>query len=369
MSKTQIGGTICARFNGFCWACKGEYKQGNLITKVGNRTWHHAHCVNNAAEKASVINTEPTGDAVPPVVDPEAVRMLVRDELDGATLTVDDSDVRPIVRDELTKAGIIRHEIVVKDQAGEQVLKIEGKPHRMLNKAVVLARCRKNILLIGPAGSGKTYLAEQVAQVLGLPFSFISCSAGMSEGQLLGRLVPTGEGGKFEYLRSEFVRCYEEGGIFLFDELDAADSNTLLVLNTALANGQIAIPNRPGNPVARKHANFVCIAAANTFGTGADRQYVGRNQLDESTLDRFRIGQIEMDYEPELEALLCPDQELRQRLQAYRQKARDAKVRRVISMRFVRDAQDVKRAGFTDGDIDAALFAGWSRDEIAKVVA
>jgi hypothetical protein len=44
-----------------------------------------------------------------------------------------------------------------------------------------------------------------------------------------------------------------------------------------------------------KPSYFVCIAAANTFGTGADRQYVGRNQLDESTLDRFRIGQIELD--------------------------------------------------------------------------
>jgi cobaltochelatase CobS len=39
---------------------------------------------------------------------------------------------------------------------------------------------------------------------------------------------------------------------------------------------------------------------ANTFGTGADRQYVGRNQLDESTLDRFRIGQIERDYDSEI---------------------------------------------------------------------
>jgi hypothetical protein len=227
MSKTQIGGTICARFNGFCWACQGEYKQGDLITKVGNRTWQHASCASKAAKPPA---TEPTflpiasssegseATSAPALatpaasaLDPEVLRKLVRDELEGATLTVDDSDVRPIVRDELTKAGIIRHEIVVKDQAGEQVLKIEGRPHRMLNKAVVLARCRKNILLIGPAGSGKTYLAEQVAQVLGLPFSFISCSAGMSEGQLLGRLVPTGEGGKFEYLRSEFVRCYEEG--------------------------------------------------------------------------------------------------------------------------------------------------------------
>jgi MoxR-like ATPase len=189
----------------------------------------------------------------------------------------------------------------------------------------------------------------------------------MSEGQLLGRLVPTGEGGKFEYLRSDFVRCYEEGGVFLFDEIDAADSNTLLVINAALANGHMALPNRPEKPTAVKHPDFVCIAAANTFGTGADRQYVGRNQLDESTLDRFRIGQIELDYDPEIEAALCPNDALRSRLLSRREKVRDSKVRRVVSMRFLRDAYAMLQAGDTVEEIDQALFAGWTRDELNKV--
>ena len=189
----------------------------------------------------------------------------------------------------------------------------------------------------------------------------------MSEGQLLGRLLPVGDGGQFEYVRSEFVRCYEEGGVFLFDEIDAADSNTLLVLNAALANGRMALSNRPENPVANKHPDFVCIAAANTFGTGADRQYVGRSHLDESTLDRFRIGQIEMDYDAEVEATLCPDDALRTRLQGYRQAVQRNRMRRVVSSRFLRDAYVMKQAGDTDAEIDAALFAGWSADEVRKM--
>jgi cobaltochelatase CobS len=163
------------------------------------------------------------------------------------------------------------------------------------------------------------------------------------------------------------VRCYEDGGVFLFDEIDAADSNTLLVLNSALANGQMALANRPDAPVARKHPDFVAIAAANTFGTGADRQYVGRNQLDESTLDRFRIGQVEMDYDPDEEAALCPDDDLRTRLQGYREAIRANRLRRVVSTRFLRDAFVMTRAGDSDADIDAALFAGWSADEVRKV--
>ena len=60
-----------------------------------------------------------------------------------------------------------------------------------------------------------------LALSLALPFGFVSCTAGMSEGQITGRLLPTGKGGQFEYVQSEFVHCYENGGIFLLDEMDA----------------------------------------------------------------------------------------------------------------------------------------------------
>jgi MoxR-like ATPase len=290
---------------------------------------------------------------------------LVRKLLDGAELTVDEGQVRGIVQTELARCGITqKFEVKVNDQPARQV---EGKPHVKFARVLRLAMARRNILLVGPTGCGKTHLPDQIATALGLPFAFISCSAGMSEGQLLGRLVPTGEAGRFEYLRSEFVKCYEEGGVFLFDEIDAADANTLIIINAALANGHMAVPNRPEKPVAKKHADFVCIAAANTWGTGADRQYVGRNQLDEATLDRFRIGQIEMDYDPEIEAMLCPDNDLRNRLLAIRAKVHETRVRRLVSMRFMRDAYLMKQAGDSVEEIEEALFSGWSKDELSKI--
>lgn len=430
--NAAIGTKLAAMYEGFCVNCKQTYGVGTLITKVAHKTWVHVACTVSTPAAEPVADPEVlatkvwdeaavknlvaheianlarianlTGNSPQTSIDDEVIREVVRGELSKATLNVDEAEVRKLIdmdveriitetKNAMIKSGLIKTALEVKFADGRVNL-VEGRQHESYNRIIRLTTARRNVLLIGPAGCGKTHLADQIAKGLGLEFAHISCSAGMSEGQLLGRLLPTGEGGKFVYVRSEFVRCYEEGGVFLFDEIDAADSNTLLVLNSALANGCMALPNRPENPKAIKHPDFVCIAAANTFGTGADRQYVGRSQLDESTLDRFRIGQIVMDYdtgfekeaeEPYrlpniseefaakaakangIESELCPDLELRTRLQWYRHRTQVCGVRRIISTRFLRDAYVMKVAGDTDAEIDGALMGGWSKDEKAKM--
>jgi cobaltochelatase CobS len=279
-------------------------------------------------------------------VTPEMVRKLTLEAL---------SQIKPEVR-----------EIVVK-VADRPAVKMEGKVHEKFTEILDLAAQRMEILMVGPAGCGKSHLAEQIAKALGLRFGSLSCSAGMTEGQITGRLIPTGESGRFEYQRSQFVEFYEEGGVFLLDEIDAADPNVLLVINQALANGHLPVPNRLSNPWAKRHPDFVLIAAANTFGNGANRMYVGRNQLDESTLDRFRIGQVVMDYDQELERSILSDSDLLQRLWTVRRNASDCQLRRVISTRFVAKAATMQAAGWTSEKIIAQLVCGWTQDERSKV--
>ena len=50
-----------------------------------------------------------------------------------------------------------------------------------------------NLLLYGPAGTGKSTMAKQIACVLGLPYSFFTCSEKTDESNLLVSIIPNGK--------------------------------------------------------------------------------------------------------------------------------------------------------------------------------
>lgn len=172
---------------------------------------------------------------------------------------------------------------------------IDGK-HRSLPYILALIKARVPVYLVGPAGTGKSHLAADVAEVLGLPFEAIPCAEGISVAWFSGRNMPGG------FIETGWIRRYRDGGVFLLDEIDAADSNTATLLNGALAGSRFDNPVQ--DEVVQRHEGFIPIAAANTMGTGADQNYTARNRLDAATLDRFRMGRVRVDYDPRVESLL-----------------------------------------------------------------
>lgn len=154
-----------------------------------------------------------------------------------------------------------------------------------------------NVLLVGPAGSGKTTIAEQIATILGLSFYFTG--AINSEYKLSGFIDAQGR-----IISTSFREAYENGGLFLFDEMDGSHASAILAFNAALANGHADFPNpHGGSTPIKRHPNFRAIAAANTYGRGQNRIYVGRNQLDGASLDRFIT--IDFNYDTYLEAKIA----------------------------------------------------------------
>ena len=353
MRKSDIVDVYKALAGGTTGFDHSEVKKPEMIVKMMNSFSNEA--INAAIAKKGVqvvAQADPTATI-------DALRSLLG-------LKVDDDSIRDIVVDEVKKimeaSPVTRIEVKRPDESIHEL----GGPVRPEFKTVLTSvSAGVNVLLIGPAGCGKTHLAHQVAESIGREFASVSCTSGMSESVLTGWMLP-GEGGAFEYVPSDFVRIYEGGGVFLFDEIDAADPNTLLFVNQALANGSFYLPQRKGSTKVSRHPDFVCVAAANTFGTGANMMYAGREKLDESTLDRFRAGSVVLDYDREFEKSAV-EKNLLKWGWTVREKINSARLNRVMSTRFLLDGTRLIASGKTLDAIKESFFIGWKTDERNKM--
>lgn len=175
--------------------------------------------------------------------------------------------------------------IEVKLPSGE--IRNVGRQHNRFERLLKLAIARVNTWMVGPAGSGKTSAAKGVADALGLPFFFNGAID--SEHKLLGFVDA---GGKI--VSRPFREAYENGGVYLFDEIDASMPSALLAFNAALANGFADFPDRCVN----RHPDCIIIAAGNVYD-GATTEYVGRMKQDKAFQDRFVI--LAWPYDEEFE--------------------------------------------------------------------
>lgn len=172
--------------------------------------------------------------------------------------------------------------------------------HPMIKEIVGCMKARNAVWLVGPAGTGKSYMARQAAEAFGLPVFAQSFCIQSSKADLLGAIVP----GTGELIRTPFRDAWEHGGVFLQDEADAANPAIMVVLNDAIA-AKVGTPIRFPDGDVPRHENFRVIATANTWGTGPDAEYIGRVKQDASTNDRFTM--LWVDYDRDLERKLVVD--------------------------------------------------------------
>lgn len=213
--------------------------------------------------------------------------------------------------------------------------------HEKYAEIRVCLECNIPVYLAGPAGSGKNFTVEQIANDLGWGFYF--SNSVQQEYKLTGFVDA---GGNFH--ETEFYKaCTDENPcVFFLDEMDASIPEVLVLLNAAIANGYFEFPT---GRVDLDNVHFV--AAGNTVGSGADDQYTGRMVIDQATLDRFAI--IDFDYSVQVEMSITKNNDdLVEFIHQLREEADLKGIRATFSYRCLTMVTKLEEAG---ADLEMAI--------------
>lgn len=235
--------------------------------------------------------------------------------------------------------------------------RVEGIAHECLETVLKFVAMDEPVMMVGPAGTGKNVIAKQVAEALGLEFYF--SNAVTQEYKITGYGDANGK-----FVETQFYKAFTNGGLFLLDEMDASCPEALIVLNCAIANKYFDFPVIGR---VKAHENFRVIACANTYGTGASMEYVGRNQLDGATLNRFAL--VEINYDNRIEDNVCPDKELADYCRDFRKVCLKNGVHHIVSYREMSRLYKMINVAKLDKGIalKTCLFKGLEKDTLKMI--
>lgn len=303
------------------------------------------------AEKKPVDNLTASMNFMGQVV----MELLAKTKLEEIRDTVGASlreDVKKFIADEY---GPIQRK--VEFQLPDKKVELQGVVHSKFDTVLKFVQANEPVFLTGPAGFGKNVLCQQVAKALGLDFYF--SNAVTQEYKITGFTDAMGV-----FHESQFFKAFKNGGLFMLDEMDASIPEVLIILNAAIANRYFDFPAPIGYVEA--HKDFRVIAAGNTFGNGADYDYVGRNQLDAASLDRF--AQVRIDYDERIEESCANgDEDLLRFCRKFRAETKKAGIRTVVSCRAI--SRLAKLSAMMDADelLESCLIKSLELDDLNAI--
>lgn len=253
--------------------------------------------------------------------------------------------------------GHIDKKIITTVDDGKPV-EIKGVVHEKFDEVLKFVKNNEPVYLVGASGTGKSELCKQIAETMGLEFYFTNCVT--REHQIDGFTDAVGQ-----YHETQFYKAFTKGGIFFLDEIDASIPEVLVKLNGALANGWYDFPAPIGKKTA--HKDFRVISAGNTCGYGASIEYVGRNQLDYASLDRFVL--VEIDYSETIEkAVTENNKDLLAFSREFRKSAQEQGIQTVLSYRGMGRIAKMEKILDLKEVLKTCLIKGLDSDDVQMIL-
>lgn len=188
-------------------------------------------------------------------------------------------------------------------------------PEAQLRRVLLKFVRRKSIMLMGPKGSGKSSMVEQINARFGNGLMTINCGPGVDNDYLMGR--PSIKDGSVKDMLGSVTFALKHGLNICFDEVSALRPAEQVAINDVLAGNQTIqlrhIGFDPDSPLELaavesqiiRHDSTRIWATDNTGGkSGRNSDYSGLSTMNAATRSRltyFNVGY--MDAETELKAL------------------------------------------------------------------
>lgn len=140
-------------------------------------------------------------------------------------------------------------------------------------------RSKKNVLIEGHAGSGKTAMVQAYASARGYRYFNVACHIGLEASHLVGRWIPTPDG-HFRWQDGAVTEVVRNGGVLLFNEINFAPERFLTFIFSLLDYRREIQLMENGGEVVKAHPDLLIVADMNP-------DYRGTRPLNQALADRF----------------------------------------------------------------------------------